>query len=93
MRRARTGFRWKHISAERPPRRRAGWAEEILLYPRPSLRITKTKSSSTVTTQVNALHADGLGSVRAVTDEAGAAVRATATSGATSATSELVARY
>src|SRR5690606_11430344 len=51
-----------------------GTAEEILLYPRPDIRITRTRSGSTVTTKVNALHADGLGSVRAVTDETGAAV-------------------
>ena len=36
-----------------------GAAEEILLYPRPDIRITKTKSGSTVTTRVNALHTDG----------------------------------
>jgi len=29
-----------------------GAAEEILLYPRPDIRITKTKSGSTVTTRV-----------------------------------------
>ncbi|MGB5066740.1 MAG: RHS repeat-associated core domain-containing protein [Albidovulum sp.] len=49
----------------------AGAAEEILLYPHPKIRITKTKSGSTVTTKVNTLHADGLGSIRAVTDAAG----------------------
>ena len=38
-----------------------GAAEEILLYPQPNIRITRTKSGSTVTTKVNALHADGLG--------------------------------
>src|SRR5690606_17905780 len=38
----------------------------------------RTRSGSTVTTKVFALHADGLGSVRAVTDEAGAAVERTA---------------
>ena len=54
-----------------------GAAEEILLYPRPNIRITKTKSGSTVTTKVNALHVDGLGSVRAVTDAGGAAVERT----------------
>ena len=32
-----------------------------LLYPQPNIRITRTKSGSTVTTKVNALHADGLG--------------------------------
>ena len=54
-----------------------GAAEEILLYPQPNIRITKTKSGSTITTRVNALHADGLGSVRAVTDGAGQAVELT----------------
>ena len=49
----------------------AGAAEEILLYPHPKIRITKTKSGSTVTTKVNTLLADGLGSIRAVTDAAG----------------------
>jgi len=54
-----------------------GAAEEILLYPRPDIRITKTMSGSTVTTRVNALHTDGLGSVRAVTDGAGTVVEHT----------------
>ena len=54
-----------------------GAAEEILLYPQPNIRITKTKSGSTITTRVNALHADGLGSVRAVTDGAGTVVERT----------------
>jgi len=54
-----------------------GTAEEILLYPQPNIRITRTKSGSTVTTKVSALHADGLGSVRAVTDGAGAVVERT----------------
>lgn len=50
-----------------------GTAEEILLYPAPNIRITKTNPGSGVVTKVNTLHADGLGSVRAVTDEAGLA--------------------
>lgn len=54
-----------------------GAAEEILLYPRPNIRITRTRSGGVVTTKVFALHADGLGSVRAVTDETGAAVERT----------------
>jgi len=54
-----------------------GAAEEILLYPQPNIRIAKTKSAGVVTTRVFALHADGLGSVRAVTDGAGAVVQRT----------------
>ena len=48
-----------------------------MLYPTANIRVTKTKSGSTVTTKVSALHADGLGSVRAVTDGAGAVVERT----------------
>ncbi|MGC1429827.1 MAG: hypothetical protein WA822_14660 [Albidovulum sp.] len=42
-----------------------------------NIRITKTKSGSTITTKVGTLHKDGLGSVRAVTDEAGLAAERT----------------
>ncbi len=49
-----------------------GNAEEILLYPRPSIRISKTRDSGgAVVTRVATLHRDALGSVRAVTTEAG----------------------
>src|SRR5690606_16287284 len=54
-----------------------GAAEEILLYPQPNIGITRTKSGSTIATKMNALHADGLGSVRAVTDGAGTVVERT----------------
>ena len=51
-----------------------GNAEEILLYPTPNIRITKIRDAGgTIVTRVNTLHTDGLGSVRAVTDEAGLA--------------------
>ena len=49
-----------------------------MLYPQPGIRITRTKSGGTVTTKVFALHADGPGSVRAVTDGTGAVVERTA---------------
>ena len=52
-------------------------AAELVWSVESTVRITKTKSGSTVTTKVNALHADGLGSVRAVTDGAGAVVERT----------------
>ncbi|OYX39574.1 MAG: hypothetical protein B7Y91_00710 [Rhodobacterales bacterium 32-64-14] len=56
-----------------------GNAEEILLYPHPNIRIVKTKNASgQVVTKVNTLHLDGLGSVRAVTNEAGLATERTA---------------
>jgi hypothetical protein len=49
-----------------------GNAEEILLYPRPSIRVSKTKDAgNAVVTRVSTLHRDALGSVRAVTTEAG----------------------
>jgi RHS repeat-associated protein len=49
-----------------------GNAEEILLYPRPSIRISKTKDTGgVVVTRVSTLHRDALGSVRAVTTETG----------------------
>ncbi|MCB2130226.1 MAG: hypothetical protein KDE03_14415 [Rhodobacteraceae bacterium] len=52
----------------------AGRAEEFLLYPAPNIRITKVKDAGgNVVTKVNTLHMDGLGSVRAATDEAGLA--------------------
>ena len=51
-----------------------GNAEEILLYPTPNIRITKIRDAGgTIVTRVNTLHTDGLGSVRAVTDETGLA--------------------
>jgi RHS repeat-associated protein len=56
-----------------------GNAEEILLYPHPAIRISKTKDAgAAVVTKVSTLHRDALGSVRAVTSAAGlAAERAT----------------
>jgi hypothetical protein len=47
-------------------------AEEILLYPHPAIRISKTKDAGgAVVTKVSTLHRDALGSVRAVTTAAG----------------------
>lgn len=49
-----------------------GNAEEILLYPVPSIRIALTKDAGgAVVTKVSTLHRDALGSVRAVTNAAG----------------------
>jgi RHS repeat-associated protein len=49
-----------------------GNAEEILLYPVPSIRISLTKNAGgAVVTKVSTLHLDALGSVRAVTNAAG----------------------
>jgi hypothetical protein len=51
-----------------------GSAEEILLYPVPSIRIALTKDAGgAVVTKVSTLHRDALGSVRAVTSAAGLA--------------------
>ena len=51
----------------------------ILLYPHPNIQIVKTRNASgQVVTKVNTLHMDGLGSVRAVTNEAGLATERTA---------------
>ena len=54
-----------------------GAAEEILLYPTGGIRITFTKSGSTITTKTGTLHKDGLDSVRAVSDAAGLAAERT----------------
>ena len=79
MRRARAIFRSKIASAERPPRGRAGGAEEFLWYPLSNIRVTRVKDASgTVIKRVGTLHLDGLGSVRAVTDETGLARERTA---------------
>ena len=49
-----------------------GNAEEILLYPVPSIRIALTKDAGgAVVSKVSTLHRDALGSVRAVTNAAG----------------------
>ena len=49
-----------------------GNAEEILLYPTANIRVTYSRDAGgNVVKKVNTLHADGLGSVRAVTDETG----------------------
>lgn len=49
-----------------------GNAEEILLYPVPSIRIALTKDAGgAVVTKVSTLHRDALESVRAVTNAAG----------------------
>ena len=49
-----------------------GNAEEILLYPTPTIRIAITKDAGgVVVTKVSTLHRDALGSVRAVTNAAG----------------------
>ena len=54
-------------------------AEEFLWYPLPNIRVTRTKDASgTVIKTVGTLHLDGLGSVRAVTDETGLARERTA---------------
>jgi RHS repeat-associated protein len=45
----------------------------MLLYSAPNVRITRTNPGTGVVTKVHMLHLDGLGSVRAVTDEAGLA--------------------
>ena len=59
----------------RTPAPWAGWgAEEFLWYPLSNIRVTRVKDASgTVIKRVGTLHLDGLGSVRAVTDEAGLA--------------------
>ena len=50
-----------------------GNAEELLLYPHPAIRISKTKDAGgAMVTKVSTLHRDALGSVRAVTTAAGA---------------------
>ena len=56
-----------------------GNAEEFLWYPPPNIRVTRTRDAAgTVIRKVGTLHLDGLGSVRAVTDEAGLARERTA---------------
>ena len=53
----------------RPPR----IGQKVLLYPHPSIRISKTKDAGgAVVTKVSTLHRDAVGSVRAVTTAAGA---------------------
>ena len=48
-----------------------GSAEKLILYPMPDLRIIRYMNGATPVVEKSALHRDGLGSVRAVTSQAG----------------------